>query len=465
MANTLKIVQWSCQGIRSKGRELELRSSKQDILLLSETWLNQDSRFFFKDFDVVKCGRSSRRGGGSAILVRNKIKYKIINITYNASNKIEACAISILLTGQPLTIVSLYKPPCNAISTAEWESFFHQFQGDFLVGGDFNSHHIRWDVATCVGGRKLVKALDNLNIHCLNDANSFSRASAIDLTLSNSGKILTAHWEVLQESWGSDHLPIVIEIAGSAEHQLRFNAFSRIYSDSTDWSAVEMSLLMRIPQLNEMMADANLGMQVRYSSFMSIIEDSVRLHTPIRGNQNNHNNSSYRKAAPWWNSDCDRAARIRKAAFSKFKYISSQENYLNYNQADDEARTQFRGSKKQYFMDFCDSLNRTSNLKFVWQKVRAMGNNFHRKETANVYSDEDAARINTQIVDLSPPWCATSPPSIDISEPLVGLCAPFRIEELNKVLDCTKIKSCPGPDGLDYKILRILLPEYKIVLL
>lgn len=79
----MKILQWNCQSLRSKRAELEKRSIDYDIILLSETWLGVDDRFLLRGFDVVHLGRTDRRGGGVAVIVRNGIKYKIIDNLYN----------------------------------------------------------------------------------------------------------------------------------------------------------------------------------------------------------------------------------------------------------------------------------------------------------------------------------------------------------------------------------------------
>lgn len=81
-------------------------------------------------------------------------------------------------------------------------------------------------------------------------------------------------------------------------------------------------------------------------------------------------------------------------------------------------------------MNFCESLSRTSNLKYVWQKVRAMSNKFHRKETANSYNVEEAVCVESQINELNPPWCAERPPSLEIESSYHEFCTLFAINEL-----------------------------------
>lgn len=322
------------------------------------------------------------------------IKYRSIKVKYTAGKKLEACGININLNQKPITIISIYKLPDITLSTTQWEKFFNQFPEEFMIGGDFNAHHSS-DPRNDSAGITLVDALDNLNLHCINNGSmtrfgsGLTHDSAIDLTISNCTSLLTARWEVIQEAWGSDHLPIKIEIMGSAKNHIRFNMSSRIYSSKTDWKAVQNNLLSRIPECTELRVASDIDCQSRYTSLMALVENCVKMSTPSR-NKNPYNTSrtDFRKSSMWWDEECEKAIRIRKAAFLKFKYISSQVNYEKYKQTDDDVRALFRRKKKSSFIDFCDSLNRTSNMRLVWQKIRAMSNKYHREEMSNVYKEE-----------------------------------------------------------------------------
>lgn len=299
-----------------------MRSSSYDIILLSETWFGQDDRFIFRNFDVIKKGRVNRHGGSAAILIKNNIKYSTYNIAYTANDKFEVCAITIRFRSKSLTIISLYKPPNVSISRAEWVRFFSQFPNDILVGGDFNTHHPRWDdELTCAEGIKLVEAMDSVGLHCLNRggqtrfATAYSRNSSIDLILTNNVSALTAHWKIMQESWGSDHLPIRIEIVGSVANRLRFNTPHKVYSLKTDWVLVRESLQECIPQCEELVACVDVDIQTKYSSFMALVEDCVKLHTPSRA-KNDKGEPFQCKVSPWWNEECERLESERQLFLS-----------------------------------------------------------------------------------------------------------------------------------------------------
>lgn len=114
----------------------------------------------------------------------------------------------------------------------------------------------------------------------------------------------------------------------------------------------------------------------------------------------NTNNKCRRGSSPWWNDECEKMKRLRKAALLKYKYLSSFDNFINYKQADALAKRCFKKRKREFFLEFCGSLSRTSNLKYVWQTMRSMCNKYHRKETSNAYNDEASIIVNKQINDL-----------------------------------------------------------------
>ncbi|EZA55672.1 RNA-directed DNA polymerase from mobile element jockey [Ooceraea biroi] len=208
MDKGLFIRQWNCQGIRRKQAELGKRAVEFNFILLSELWLNNDEQFILKNFNTVKKCRLDRRRGRVAVLVRADLHYQIYDVIYTANNKIEACGVTITWKSKPLILVSVYKTPNVFVSYGEWVRFFSQFPNEFVVGGDFNAHHPFWeDAEVCAEGRGLFDAMVEGDLHCLNAgsptrfATPHSRATEVDITLSNSASFLAAHWETVNESW------------------------------------------------------------------------------------------------------------------------------------------------------------------------------------------------------------------------------------------------------------------------
>lgn len=98
-----------------------------------------------RNFDITRSDRATGNGSGTAILIRNGIKYCRAPLRDRCNDKLEACYIKIFVGNRPLTISSCYRPPHISISFEEWVTFIEQFVNeDYLIGDDFNSHHVSW---------------------------------------------------------------------------------------------------------------------------------------------------------------------------------------------------------------------------------------------------------------------------------------------------------------------------------
>ena len=99
-------------------------------------------------------------------------------------------------------------------------------RGQILITGDFNGHSYLWgshDVDT--RGEVIERFTNKPNLYILNDGNHTylkpqaqhvnKPTSAIDVTISTLGLALRSVWEVLPDTHGSDHYPILTSILQS----------------------------------------------------------------------------------------------------------------------------------------------------------------------------------------------------------------------------------------------------------
>lgn len=78
---------------------------------------------------------------------------------------LEVCGIKVFTDQDTISIISLYRPPdLPNLSSQHWLNFFLQFQGDFLVEGDFNLPN------NCIV--PLVEGIEELDVCLLNDNSS-----------------------------------------------------------------------------------------------------------------------------------------------------------------------------------------------------------------------------------------------------------------------------------------------------
>jgi exonuclease III len=71
----IKIVQWNCRNLRNMFPEFEGRNQNIDVIILSETWLDEADIVYPRGFEVMRKERTEEGGGGVAIFINNKLKY------------------------------------------------------------------------------------------------------------------------------------------------------------------------------------------------------------------------------------------------------------------------------------------------------------------------------------------------------------------------------------------------------
>jgi exonuclease III len=134
---------WNAQSVRNKTLELSRFVEKNDIdiLLLSETWLNEKTTFFLPSFD---CYRVDRSHGGVAILIKNSIPHS--SVRHISLDYADAIFLQIHDSHGNFSVGAVYCSP--AASRSHSRAFFSKVlsvTGRSVIAGDFNAKHSRWN--------------------------------------------------------------------------------------------------------------------------------------------------------------------------------------------------------------------------------------------------------------------------------------------------------------------------------
>ena len=71
-----KILQWNCRSIKNKIHNLRNIVDEYDIILLSETWLNQHSYINIPNYHIIRRDRIAGQHGGVAIFIKKNIPFQ-----------------------------------------------------------------------------------------------------------------------------------------------------------------------------------------------------------------------------------------------------------------------------------------------------------------------------------------------------------------------------------------------------
>lgn len=476
--NSLKILQWNCRSIRRKF-DLLYHVADYDILVIIETWLPHDVHFHLPGFKIVRFDRIHGEGGGIAIFVKDKISFDKIDINLNINQgALEYGAISIKTERNELAIIALYRPPYNGktLSTLEWQILIREVKKYeyFLLVGDINAHHQFWgSTKSCRNGRVIFDLYDADDIHILNDGspthisgpNNYSESN-IDLSFASPSLSIYCNWRVGDDAWGSDHLPITIDV--NTHVSLEEKQDYRYNINKLDWTV----LYEELDKCKKDFSDINfLNMCVkdRYILFVHKLTKAIENSLPdmYKPKDNPNDNSIYKKklkrpSCIWWNEECSKAVRIRRAKFKSLRYKMTREQFLEMKKIDARTKAILKESKRNSFRNFCESLNSRSNISNVWTKIKLFKNSGSRP----LSFDGNKGMIGSMaecIENLCPPKVAVNHrhninnlKESEISHELESL---FTYDELEISICKANLKSAPGFDRINYLIIN-KLPEY-----
>ena len=141
--------------------------------------------------------------GGVLIYIKKGLYHKVVQI----DSHLQAIAVQVTLGGTPITILSVYIPGNNHLTTRDLSNLIRNIRGQILITGNFKGHNYMWgrpDVDT--RGEIIERFTDKHNLCILNDgthtylkpeAQLVNRpTSAIDLTIFTPG-LAGSVWDVL----------------------------------------------------------------------------------------------------------------------------------------------------------------------------------------------------------------------------------------------------------------------------
>jgi exonuclease III len=208
----VKILQFNINGLMSKFKELKQTLINMDIgiVCLQETFLKENKSIKIPGYTIIRKDRPSHKGG-LAIIIKNSLKYQeIIN-----DNQIEYQEIKLFLQNENINLLNLYIAPHVQTDSPNLETIFKD-KSKSIILGDFNAHNLIWGSShNSSRGKTIESIIDRNNLIILNTGHptyfqSNAHPSAIDLSICTSNISTKIHWNICNNSMGSDHHPILI---------------------------------------------------------------------------------------------------------------------------------------------------------------------------------------------------------------------------------------------------------------
>ena len=459
--NTTNILQWNVRSLIARLLTLQhlLSYNKCSIALLSETWLLPTRLFNIPDFS---CFRSDREDGygGAAILIHKSMRSRSIPIDVITRNsfsnfKIDIVGVEVSLPNStsPTVFWSCYIPSNTNIPSNIWVSLFSLVKRNSFLGGDFNAFHPAWGSQSI--SRRGITIYDNICFHGLCILNNGSPThvgrpgssdSAIDLSFCSPDLIWTALWSTLDNSHGSDHIPILISLANQTNPRKRYctNRISNEVTDfrhsfnlnKADWSSFSLLIQISVFSLPSNISPSNL-----YSTFTNIVDNAAKNSIPVRKS----NNKNYPSSPPWWNFSCTKAVKKRSQLFKTFRRSGSSSDFLKYQNCCAATTHLLKSAKKEAWKKFCSDLNSSSSAHDLWSTAKR----FRKCVSPSRYPINDDW-FHDFCSKVAPCYVPSAPEALPLFYPHLPLphvlTNPFTLSELNNAISSRRSSTA----GLDY---------------
>ena len=168
-------------------------------------------------------------------------------VTIDSTLEFVACKVKI--NGTYLAICSLYCPPDAVIAYDELFALQERLPQNKVILADFNAHHTLWGSLRVDGrGEQVVKLINESDLVLLNDGSptrvddNTGNLSFIDLSLVSSSIAAKCLWHTIDDSLGSDHLPILIKYSCDT---VRTPSAPKFNVKRADWVAFTRSVKAR----------------------------------------------------------------------------------------------------------------------------------------------------------------------------------------------------------------------------
>lgn len=329
-------------------------------------------------------------GSGLATLIRNDIPHQKLNLR----TRLQASAFRIGLLKQ-YTLCNIYISPGTPILLNDISSLIDELPTPALLCGDYNCRHQIWDDEMMGGDARsgaVEAALLSTSMTVLNSGQAThfhtqtGSKSALDLCICSSDVATNFHWSVLDDLYGSDHYPIIIQ-----EHDPEINHHfpERYQEHKADWKKYE-----NLTKIN------NYETTTQESTVDELIE-IFNNHIISAANASIPKSSTKPRPrrVPWWTPECTEANRQRKLALRKYQRTNLIADKITYCRMRAIAIQVKLTAKKNSWNKYVSTLNESTPMAKIWKRIRKIRGQYQSHTTPCLVKNNQAITDKTQIAE------------------------------------------------------------------
>lgn len=470
------VISWNIQGLRTGRPEIKVINNERQPLVycLQETMCSTEEQAHIRGFSTFHRMRTGGRRASGGVLTAVKAGIDCHEI--NVNSVIEAVAV---MVGHPLNtnILNVYIPPGKPVEESDIVSLINQVPAPLIVVGDVNASHPLWGAAISNNrGRVIEAALNECQLAILNNGEAThvhhanGTMSSIDIACCSNDLAGSLSFDVLADSHGSDHFPLVVTFPDTGQSLQRRTNWK---IDEADWQLYQNTVHFKTaPNVEDQIEEITKA--ILKAAEISIPKTKGTKHgkTPV----------------PWWNHEVAEAIRNRRKALrnlksSSKKHTNKEELLKKFQEARGIARKTIASAQQKSWQNFVNGFSVNTPTKEMWT-------NFQRVQGKRVNSRVYAMKVDGKTVTedaeiaetLAKAFQSVSSNSsyskdfqtykeMKENQPIqypecfeAEYNNPFSVYELEHALEGLK-GSTPGEDQIHYRMISMLPYDCKMILL
>ena len=473
----MTILQWNCRGYRSNYGDLRnlLQIFNPTIVCLQESMLGTCSPRPPGGYSLHCYSPTGNpvAGDGLVTLIRDDVPASKL-----ALNTVFQATAHRVGTNRPTTICNLYIHPNELFNSNDFVQLIRQLPPPIILLGDVNSKSPIWGNTNDItdrGGHVIESILVNENLCLLNTGEAThitiqsGITSAIDLTLCSPALLPKLTWKVLDDTYGSDHFPIIVE----DEDNTPVVKTPHLIVKKADWAKFYHLTVVNMPPgdiqgrtVDELVEWFNDHVMQAASAAMPLSSSRVM---PRR--------------VPWWTDECTVVNNERKQALRRYQRTRLVADKISYNRARARAIVVKNRARRESWKAFVSKLTVDTPMTKIWSQVQKMTGKYKQRSTPCIKSNNIIITDNIEVANkLADQYEHISSGAnyshnfIQQKQQLESRHLDFsahqqypyndpisEIEVIGMLKQCKK--TAPGEDGIHYEMLEKSHPTLLLLLL
>ncbi|XP_055605135.1 uncharacterized protein LOC129753347 [Uranotaenia lowii] len=350
--------------------------------------------------------------------------------------------------------------------SSEIEDLLSQLPIPLFIMTDPNAHSTTWGSSHTTKKGNFIENLAQLkNLTVLNNSDptridpATGNLSALDLTLASWELGPKLDWAVLEDSFGSDHFPILIKLQHPTP---KVATRPRWKYDEADWQGFQL-------EVDHLIATTE---PVLFVPFAKIPSDAGKNFIPRTSG------AVGKTAVPWWNPEVQEAVKHRRKKLRALRRIPNNDPgkqlaLEEFKKARSLARSTVRTAKANSWQKFTEEIHPSTSSNVLWEKLKRLNGEPRKDSYRPLLNQRHINNPSTLADSFCEHFSSISMPHPQSTITLASNDTTSNNQEYNKEFSLAELEFClrkasgysAGPDDLGYPFFKNLSLLGKLTLL